>query len=149
MAYASANGLDLYHEIRGSGDTPLIVLPGGFMPVEAMGALVPELAKTRQVIGVDLQGHGHTADIDRSLRFETMADDIAALMDHLGLAQPDFFGFSFGGGVALRLTIQHPERVRKLALASTAFRRDGWYPENLAQTRRMAHLCGQDAAVVD
>ena len=132
MAYAAVNGLDIYYEIHGSGDTPLIVLPGGFMTVQAMGALVPELAATRQVIGVELQGHGHTADIDRALRFETMAEDIAALMEHLGLAQVDLFGYSLGGGVALRLAIQHPERVRKLALASTAFRRDGWYPETLA-----------------
>jgi pimeloyl-ACP methyl ester carboxylesterase len=131
MTYASVNGLDLYYEMRGSGK-PLIVLPGGFMTVEAMGALVPELAATRQVIGVELQGHGHTADIDRPLHYETMADDIAALMECLGLAQADFFGYSLGGGVALRLAIQHPERARTLTLASTAFRRDGWYPETLA-----------------
>ncbi len=132
MAYASVNGQDIYYEIYGSGNTPLIVLPGGFMTVQAMGALVPELAATRQVIGVELQGHGHTADVDRPMRFETMADDIAALMEHLGLAQADLFGYSLGGGVALRLAIQHPERARKLTLASTAFRRDGWYPETLA-----------------
>ena len=131
MAYASVNGLDIYYEMHGRGE-PLIVLPGGFMSVAAMGALVPELAKTRQVIGVELQGHGHTADVDRPMRFETMADDIAALMDHLGLAQADFLGYSLGGGIALRLAIQHPERARKLTLASTAFRRDGWYPETLA-----------------
>src|SRR5262245_23143464 len=116
MAYASVNGLDLYYEIHGSGE-PLIVLPGAFMTVEAMGALAPELAKTRQVIGVELQGHGHTADIDRPLHYETMAADIDAPMDHLGVAQVDLFGYSLGGGVALRLAIQHPERVRKLALA--------------------------------
>jgi pimeloyl-ACP methyl ester carboxylesterase len=132
MAYVRVNGLDLYYEIHGSGGVPLIVLPGGFMTVEAMGALVPQLAETRQVIGVELQGHGHTADVVRPLHYETMADDIAALMEHLGLAQSDFFGYSLGGGVALRLAVQHPERVRKLALASTAFRRDGWYPEALA-----------------
>jgi pimeloyl-ACP methyl ester carboxylesterase len=132
MAYASVNGLDIYYEIHGSGDTPLIVLPGGFMTVQAMGALVPELAATRQVIGVELQGHGHTADIERPLHYETMADDIAALMEHLKIAQADFLGYSLGGGVALRMAIQHPERVRKLTLASTAFRRDGWYPETLA-----------------
>jgi pimeloyl-ACP methyl ester carboxylesterase len=131
MTYAAVNGLDLYYETNGSGE-PLIVLPGGFMTVEAMGALVPALAATRRVIGVELQGHGHTADVERPMRFETMADDIAALMDHLGLAQADLLGYSLGGGVALRLAIQYPERVRKLALASTAFRRDGWYPETLA-----------------
>jgi pimeloyl-ACP methyl ester carboxylesterase len=132
MTYASVNGLDIYYETHGRDGAPLIVLPGGFMTVAAMGALVPDLAATRQVIGVELQGHGHTADIDRPLRYETMADDIAALMEHLGLAQADFFGYSLGGGVALRLAIQHPARARRLTLASTAFRRDGWYPETLA-----------------
>ncbi len=129
--YASVNGLDLYYEIRGSGE-PLILLPGGFMTVEAMGTLVPQLAATRRVIGVELQGHGHTADIERPLSFERMADDIAALIRHLGFAQADIFGYSLGGGVGLQTAIRHPEVVRKLALASTAFRRDGWYPESLA-----------------
>jgi pimeloyl-ACP methyl ester carboxylesterase len=128
--YASVNGLDLYYEIRGSGE-PLVLLPGGFMTVEAMGELVPQLAATRRVIGVELQGHGHTADIERALRFESMADDIAALIRHLGLEQADIFGFSLGGGVGLQTAIKHPEVVRKLALASTPFKRDGWYPEVL------------------
>jgi len=129
--YASVNGLDLYYEIRGSGE-PLVLLPGGFMTVEAMGEIVPQLAAPRRVIGVELQGHGHTADIERPLRFELMADDIAALIRHLGLEQADIFGFSLGGGVGLQTAIQHPEVVRKLAVASTAFKRDGWYPEVLA-----------------
>ena len=131
IGYASVNGLDIYYEIRGSGE-PLVLLPGGFMTVEAMGELVPQLAPTRRVIGVELQGHGHTADIERALRFEVMADDIAALIRHLGLDQADIFGFSLGGGVGLQTAIRHPEVVRKLALASTAFKRDGWYPEVLA-----------------
>jgi pimeloyl-ACP methyl ester carboxylesterase len=129
--YASINGLDLYYEMHGSGE-PLVVLPGGFMTVEAMGELVPQLAATRRVIGVELQGHGHTADIERALRYEWMADDIAALIRHLGLEQVDIFGFSLGGGVGLQTAILHPELVHKLALASTAFKRDGWYPEALA-----------------
>jgi len=126
--YALVNGLNLYYEIHGSGE-PLILLPGGFMTVEAMGEIVPQLAATRRVIAVELQGH--TADIERALRFEVMADDIAALIRHLGLEQADIFGFSLGGGVGLQTAIQHPEVVRKLALASTAFKRDGWYPEVL------------------
>ena len=130
-AYARVNSLDLYYEIRGSGQ-PLVLLPGGFMTIEAMGEVVPQLATARRVIGVELQGHGHTADIERPLRFELMADDIAALIRHLGLEQADIFGFSLGGGVALQTAIRHPEVVRKLALASTAFKRDGWYPEVLA-----------------
>ncbi len=129
--YALVNGLNIYYEIHGSGQ-PLVLLPGGFMTVEAMGELVPQLAATRRVIGVELQGHGHTADIERALRFELMADDIAALIRHLGLEQADIFGFSLGGGVGLQTAIRHPEVVHKLALASTAFKRDGWYPEVLA-----------------
>ncbi len=131
IGYASVNRLDLYYEIHGSGE-PLLLLPGGFMTIEAMGEIVPLLAATRRVIGVELQGHGHTADIERPLRFELMADDIAALIRHLGLERVDLFGYSLGGGVGLRTAIQHPEVVRKLALASTAFKRDGWYPESLA-----------------
>ena len=129
--YASINGLNLYYEIHGSGE-PLMLLPGGFETVEAMGEIVPQLAATRRVIGVELQGHGHTADIERPLRFELMADDIAALIRHLGLERADIFGFSLGGGVGLQTAILHPRMVRKLALASTAFKRDGWFPEVLA-----------------
>ncbi len=129
--YASVNGLTIYYEIHGTG-RPLVLLPGGFMTVEAMGEVVPQLASTRQVIGVELQEHGHTSDIERPLHFELMADDIAALIKHLGVAQADIFGYSLGGGVALQTAIRHPEVVRKLVLASTAFKRDGWYPEVLA-----------------
>src|SRR2546422_1140751 len=135
--YASVNGLNLYYEIHGSGE-PLMLLPGGFETVEAMGEIVPQLAATRRVIAVELQGHGHTADIERPLRYELMADDIAALIRHLGLAQADIFGYSLGGGVALQTAIRHPEVVRKLALASTAFKRDGWYPEDLAAMAAMS-----------
>jgi pimeloyl-ACP methyl ester carboxylesterase len=129
--YAPVNGLNLYYEIHGDGE-PLVLLPGSFYTVEAMGALVPKLATTRRVIGVEMQGHGHTADIERELRFESMADDIAALIRHLGLERADLFGYSLGGGVALQTAIQHPDVVRKLVVASTVFRRDGWYPESLA-----------------
>jgi len=129
--YALVNGLNLYYEIHGSGE-PLVLLPGGFMTVEAMGEIVKQLAETRQVIGVELQGHGHTADIERPLRFELMADDIAALIRHLGLDRADIFGYSLGGAVGLQTAIRHPEKIRKLALASAAFKRNGWYPESLA-----------------
>src|SRR5947209_2681816 len=129
--YARVNGLDLYYELHGNGQ-PLVVLPGAFWTIEAIGELVAQLATTRRVIAVELQGHGHTADIDRPLSFESMADDIAALITSLGLEQADLFGYSLGGGVALQTAIRHPEVVRRLALASTAFKRDGWYPEVLA-----------------
>lgn len=129
--YARVNGLDLYYELHGSGQ-PLVVLPGSFWTIEAMGEVVPQLATTRQVIAVELQGHGHTADIDRPLSYESMADDIAALIVSLGLERADLFGYSLGGGVALQTAIRHPGVVRKLAVASTPFKRDGWYPEDLA-----------------
>jgi pimeloyl-ACP methyl ester carboxylesterase len=132
--YASINDLELYYEIYGSGQ-PLVVLPGGYMTVEAMGEIVPALATTRQVIGIELQGHGHTADIERLLRYELMADDVAALIQYLDLERADLFGFSLGGGVALQTAIRHPAVVRKLALASTAFKRDGWYPDVVATMR--------------
>lgn len=135
--YAQVNGLNLYYELHGSGQ-PLIVLPGSFYTIEAMGELVPQLATTRQVIAVELQGHGHTADIDRPLSYESMADDIAALLASLGLDQADLFGYSLGGGVALQTAIRHPQMVRKLALASTVFKRDGWYPEDLATMAAMS-----------
>jgi pimeloyl-ACP methyl ester carboxylesterase len=93
------------------------------------GPIVPKLARGRQVILVDLQGHGRTEDIDQPLRFERMADDVAALIAHLGLEQADVLGYSLGGGVALRIAIQYPKRVRKLVLISTPCKRDGWYPE--------------------
>jgi pimeloyl-ACP methyl ester carboxylesterase len=94
--------------------------------------ILPSLSKTRRVIGIDLQGHGRTADIDRPLSMEAMAGDIVALMEHLEMQSADVMGYSLGGGVALRTAVQHPSRIRKLLLVSTAFRRDGWYPEIVA-----------------
>jgi len=90
------------------------------------------LSSRRRVIEVDLQAHGRTADIDRPLSLEAMADDVAALMKHLGIEKADVMGYSLGGGVALRTAIQHPGVVRKLVVVSAAFKREGWYPEILA-----------------
>ena len=129
--YAPVNGLKLYYEIRGVGQ-PLVLLHGGFGSIGMFGDLLPRLADGRQLIAVDLQGHGRTADIDRPLRYESMADDIAALIDYLGLPKVDVMGYSLGGGVALLTAIRHPDKVRRLVLVSTPFRRDGWYPEILA-----------------
>ena len=135
--YAEVNGLDLYYEVHGEGD-PLILLHGGLGATGMFGELPSRLAEGRQVIAVDLQAHGRTANIDRPLSYEAMADDIAALITELGFEQADVMGYSLGGGVALRTAIQHPDLVRKLVLVSTPFRRDGWYPEVLTgmdQTR--------------
>jgi len=130
--YADVNGLKLYYEIHGSG-RPLILLHGGLGAIEMFGPNLPALAKGRQVIAVDLQGHGRTADIDRPLSVALMADDIAALIQRLGIARADIMGYSLGGGVALQTAIRHPDVVRKLVVVSTPFRRNAFYPEILAQ----------------
>ncbi len=131
-SYASVNGLNMYYEIHGTGK-PLVLLHGGLATIDVLfGQLLPPLAQTRQVIAVELQAHGHTADIERPLSFELMADDITALIKHLGLERADLFGFSLGGGVALQTAIRHPEVVRKLVVVSAPCKRDGWYPEVLA-----------------
>ena len=129
-SYAEVNGLEMYYEIHGTG-RPLVLLHGAYMTIEAMGEVVPELARTRQVIAVELQGHGRTADIDRPLSYEQMADDTAALLRHLGIEQADIFGFSMGGGVALQVAIRHPDLVRKLVVASASYTSDGMQPELL------------------
>src|SRR4028119_735220 len=121
--YAEVNGLNMYYEIHGTGQ-PLVLLHGAYMTIDLMGEVVPALAETRQVIAVDLQGHGRTADIDRPLRYELMADDVAALVRRLDVARVDLMGYSLGGGVALRATIQHPELIRKLVVVSTPFKRE-------------------------
>jgi pimeloyl-ACP methyl ester carboxylesterase len=128
MSYADVNGVSLYYEEHGSGE-PLVLLHGGISAGEMFEAILPELSAGRRVITVDLQGHGGTADVDRPLRPETMADDIAALIEHLGLERADVMGYSLGGAVALRTAIQHPERVRRLVLVSIGFSRDGSHPE--------------------
>jgi pimeloyl-ACP methyl ester carboxylesterase len=128
--YAPVNGLELYYEIHGAGE-PLVVLPGAYMTVELFGDLVPTLAASRTVIAVEFQGHGHTADIDRPFSYEDFADDAAALLTHLGIDQADVYGYSLGGGVALQLGLRHPNRVRKLVIASASYSSGGMYTEVL------------------
>jgi pimeloyl-ACP methyl ester carboxylesterase len=129
--YAEVNGLEMYYEVHGNG-RPLVVLHGAYMTIETMGEIVPSLAETRQVIAVELQGHGHTADIDRPLSYEQMAGDTASLLRHLGIEEADVFGYSMGGGVALQVVIRHPEVVRRLVVASASYTSDGMHPELLA-----------------
>jgi pimeloyl-ACP methyl ester carboxylesterase len=118
----------MYYEIHGSGQ-PLVLLHGAFSAIgTSFGALLPELAKTRQVIAFELQAHGRTADIDRPLTLEGMADDVAAALQQLGIERADIFGYSMGAGVALHLVIRHPEVVRKLVLASVTYNRSGVHP---------------------
>src|SRR3954470_20822654 len=137
MTHADVHGLSLYYEEHGSGE-PLILLHGGIGAGAMFAPILPELAAGRRVITVDLQGHGGTADVDRPLRPELMADDIAGLLDHLGLERADVMGYSLGGIVALRTAIQHPQRVRRLVLVSVGFRRDGSHPEVAENMDRFA-----------
>jgi pimeloyl-ACP methyl ester carboxylesterase len=131
-AYADVNGINLYYEIHGAG-RPLILLHGGLGSGEMFGPLLPALAAGHQVIAVDLQGHGRTADVDRPLSIPTMADDIAALIGHLGLEKPDVMGYSLGGGVALQTALRHPELIRRAVVVSIHIRRDAIYAEMLGQ----------------
>jgi len=130
--YAEVNGLNLYFETHGAG-RPLILLHGGLGSGEMFGPILPALAERHQVIAPDLQGHGRTADIDRPIDIRLMADDIAALIGHLGLDEPDVVGYSLGGGVALQTAIKYPAMVRRQVVASANIRRDAIYPEMLAQ----------------
>jgi pimeloyl-ACP methyl ester carboxylesterase len=136
MSYADVNGVRMYYEEHGSGQ-PLILLHGGLGSGDMYGPILPALAAERRVITADLQAHGHTADVDRPLRHELLADDVAGLIRHLGLAQADVMGYSFGAGVALRTAIQHPDLVRRLVITSFPCRRDGWFPESLAGMDQM------------
>ncbi|GCE17190.1 alpha/beta fold hydrolase [Dictyobacter kobayashii] len=126
--YAAVNGINLYYEIHGTGE-PLIMLHGGFGTFDMFAALSPALMRDHQVIGVDLYGHGRTAITDRAIDFEQMGDDIASLIQHLGLEKADVLGYSLGGAVALQTAIRHPERVNKLVLISAPFKHTGWHSE--------------------
>ena len=145
--YAPVNGLQMYYEIHGEatpGQPPLVLLHGAFSAIgTSFGAealafapnrrldskpLLPELAKSRQVIGVELQAHGRTADIDRPMSLEAMADDVAALLEYLSIPQADILGYSMGAAVALRLTLRHPEVVRKLVFMAATYTLSGVHP---------------------
>jgi pimeloyl-ACP methyl ester carboxylesterase len=128
---AEVNGIELGYQIFGEGE-PLILLHGGFGSVDMFGPNVELLAAGRRVVGVDLQSHGRSPAADRPMRFETMADDIAALIRSLGFERAAIMGFSLGGAVGLRTAIQHPEGVERLVLVSTVFKRQGWHPEMTA-----------------
>lgn len=152
--YAPVDGLKMYYEIHGHGH-PLILIHGGLGSGDMFSAIVPELSKEREVITVDLQAHGRTADIDRPISYQAMADDIAGLIRYLRIAQADVMGYSIGGEVALRTAIQHPDVVRKLVVVSATYRRDGWYPEiltgesqlNAQAAQQMKHTPIYDAYV--
>jgi pimeloyl-ACP methyl ester carboxylesterase len=136
-AYAEVNGVNVYYEVHGTG-RPLVLLHGGLGSGEMFGPTLPRLAEHHQVILPDLQGHGRTADIDRPIEPRLMADDIAALIEHLGLEKPDLVGYSLGGGVAFFVAVNHPDKVRSLVMASANIRRDAIPPEMLAQQAQVS-----------
>jgi pimeloyl-ACP methyl ester carboxylesterase len=132
-----ARDVAYYYEIHGEG-RPLLLLHGGLGSIEMVAAVLADLARHRQVIAVDLEGHGRTALGERAASFATWGDDMAAILDHLGLLRADVMGYSLGGGVAIRLAIQHAARVRRLIVVSTPFARDGFFPDVLAMQTRVA-----------
>ena len=137
-SYVEVNGLNMYYEIHGTVQ-PLVLLHGAFSAIgTSFGDVLPQLAETRQVIAFEMQAHGHTADIDRPLSMEQMADDTAAALRQLGIENADIFGYSLGAGIALQVAIRHPEVVRKLVLASVTYNKNGVHPglmEGLAEMK--------------
>jgi pimeloyl-ACP methyl ester carboxylesterase len=129
--YAAIGELQMYWRSIGEGGTPLVVVHGGFGVVDLLGDVLDRLAQERRVVAVELQGHGHTRDIDRPFSCEAFGDDLAALVEQLDLGPADLMGYSLGAAASLRAAIQHPDRFRRLVLVSTVFRRDGWFPEVL------------------
>ena len=129
--YAPVNGLKMYYEVHGSGD-PVVLLHGAFMTITNNWTdWIGELSKTRKVIAVEMQGHGRTADIPRDITYENLADDVAALLEQLKIPRVDLIGYSMGGAVAMQCAIRHPDKVRKVVVISSTFRRDGMVKEAL------------------
>lgn len=130
--HAAVNGVNYYYAVYGKGE-PLLLLHGGLGQIEMFGPNLAKLAQTRQVIGVDLQGHGRTSLGDRPINLADLGNDMAGVLKKLGYDKVDVLGYSMGGGVAFQFAIQHPQMVRRLALASAGYAQDGFYPEMLPQ----------------
>src|SRR3954465_11890034 len=127
--YAPVNGVKMYYEVHGGGE-PVVLLHGAFMTItNNWTGWIGELAKTRKVIAVEMQAHGRTADIERDISSENLADDVAALLDHLKIPKADLIGYRMGGGVAMQCAIRRPDKVRKVIVISSTFRRDGMIKE--------------------
>jgi pimeloyl-ACP methyl ester carboxylesterase len=128
--YADVNGLHLYYEIYGDGGTPLVLLHGGVMTIDlTYAALLPTLTQRHRVIGVDFQAHGRTADIDRDLTYANLASDVMGLLDHLDIERTHVIGHSMGGGTALELAVNHPDRLLSVVAISASVRPEGMHPD--------------------
>ncbi|MDV3253109.1 alpha/beta hydrolase [Devosia sp. BK] len=134
--YADVNGMRMYYEVSGEG-APIVVLHGAYMNIPAMGGIIPALAKTHTVYALEFQGHGRTEDIDRPVTYPNLASDVAAFMDDVGLQKADIFGYSMGAAAALRLAIDHPEKVDHLITASVSYDMSGSQPAFLAMIPTM------------
>jgi pimeloyl-ACP methyl ester carboxylesterase len=130
--HVEVNGVNYYYEIRGSGE-PLLLLHGGLGSIDMFAPVMPAFAEKREVIAVDLQGHGRSTLGDRPISLIDMGDDMAVILKQLGYGQVDVLGYSLGGGVAFRLAVQHPDAVRRLVLVSTPYAQEGFFPEMLPQ----------------
>ena len=128
--HVTANGVNYYYEIQGQGE-PLLILHGGLGSIDMFAPILPILTENRQVIGIDLHGHGRTTLGDRPISLIDMGDDVAVILKTLGYGEVDVLGFSMGSGVGFRLAVQHPDAVRRLALVSMGFAHDGFYAEML------------------
>lgn len=127
--YATVNGTKVYYEVYGDG-MPVVLLHGAYMTIDMnWGQLIPRLSKTRKVIAIELQGHGHTPYSDRPLSRATLASDVEGVMDHLKIDSADVAGYSFGGSVAYQFAIQSPKRLRRLVIISSAYKSSGWMPQ--------------------
>jgi pimeloyl-ACP methyl ester carboxylesterase len=135
--YIEANGVNYYFAIYGQGE-PLLLLHGGLGSIDMFGPVLPHLAESRQVIAVDLHGHGRTALGDRAINLIDIGDDLAVLLEELGYEQVDVLGYSFGGGAAFRLAVQHPGLVRRLAMVSAGYAQHGFHPEMLPQQAQVS-----------
>ena len=135
--HAAVNGVNYYYAVYGTGE-PLLLLHGGMFHTEMFGPNLTKLAQSRQVIGVDLQGHGRTSLGDREISLVDIGNDMVGVLKKLGYTKVDVLGYSMGGGVAFQLAVQHPEMVRRLALVSTPFSQDGFYPEMLPMQAAMS-----------
>ena len=142
-SHVEANGVNYYYEVHGAGE-PLLLLHGGLGSIDMFGPVLPALAKEREVIAVDLHGHGRTQLGDRKIDLVDIGDDLAAILDELSYEQVDVLGYSFGAGAGLRLAAQHPDKVRRLVFVSAPFARDGFFPEMIPQQESVSAAMAED-----